>query len=193
MDVLVEKNSDNSIQPYKELQYKYERMREKVFQCNYDYAFVVEEDVVIPDNALEMMLSIDAPVVSGVYCLRQFDTLESVQTNIEIDSCRWLKPKDLQQYDIDDTVLKISCGCMGCILIRKDALREFSFIREHTQPPDIDFASYCVKHNIAQYVHLDVLCDHITIDNKVLRFSDNAVGVELLTYNEVYNGGKTNN
>lgn len=155
---------------YRNVQLNYEKMRRIALQDGYSAVWCIEDDMLPPPDALTKLMAIDAPVVSGLYVLRhgaRVPNLMQYGRSVEIgSSMEWAAVK--AHIERGETVIPMSGGCQGCLVIRRAVLEGFSFIRETRGAPDMEFMRHCFKHGIPQRARLDVRCGHIESDGRVL-------------------------
>lgn len=136
---------------FRNIQLNYEKMRRIALDYKYDRVWIVESDMIIPDDALARLSEVDADVVSGVYIL------PTKPTRLNL-----VNPKG------DSGVVECGGGSMGCLLIKTKVLEDFSFILDDPFPPDVALMEYCRKQRFKQMGHWGVVCGHIGKDGKVL-------------------------
>ena len=150
---------------YFNVQLNYEKMRLMALREGYQKVWVVEDDTIPPTDALEKMLKVDAPVVTGVYVLRHGMPVSNLLKNDKAptpgNAVGWTEIKWEGQ-------LEVSGGCMGCLLIDVEALIDFSFLTGRPHPPDMDLMRYCVANGIKQVANLDVQCGHVKANGEIL-------------------------
>lgn len=163
---------------YRNVQLNYEKMRRIALAENYSAVWCVEDDMLPPADALTKLLEIskatDAPIVSGIYVLRHGANVPNLMQHgrsVEIgSSMEWAAVK--RHLARGETVIPISGGCQGCLVIRREVLDGFSFMRETRGAPDMDFMRYCFTRGVRQVARLDVRCGHIESDGNVLNVDD---------------------
>lgn len=147
---------------YKNMQFAYEKMRQIVLNEGYEAVWIVEADTIPPKDALKKLLEVDAPVVSGLYALRH----GTPAPNIRNHGGAW--PWEHIKRDWGKTV-EVTGGCMGCLLVRKEVLKDFSMIDNNDlRAPDGRMMNYCVEKKIKQMARLDVVCGHVKINGDIL-------------------------
>jgi len=152
-------------------QYRYARQR--ILDGNYDYLFIVEHDMIIPEDALVKMLATDADVVYGLYLFRQGKPLLNAARAV---NSKW---PDMSLTNFPEIVKKareqgwieVSGFGFGCTLIRRKVLETFEMRRNETvgSPcPDMPFAADCLRHGFKQICRFDVICGHIKPNGDIL-------------------------
>ena len=152
-------------------QYRYARQR--ILDGNYDYLFIIEHDMIIPEDALVKMLATDSDVVYGLYMFRCFKPI--------LNACRAVNSKwpDMSLSNFPEIVKKareqgwieVSGGGFGCTLIRRKVLETFEMRRNEpagSPCPDMPFAADCLRHGFKQICRFDVICGHIKPNGDIL-------------------------
>lgn len=153
-------------QCWRNVQLNYEKMR-TITLDRYDKVWCVESDIIPPADALEKLLEVDAPVVSGLYALRHGTPIPSVKVWGETlhgigSAMRW----EEIAANWGKTV-QTSGACMGCTLIDRSAFEGFSFLLRDSVPPDGAWMEHCFHNAIKQMARLDVLCGHKRPDGEI--------------------------
>lgn len=157
---------------YKNMQFAYEKMRQIVLREGYEAVWIVESDTIPPRDALKKLLEVDAPVVSGLYALRHGEPVPNLRTNGA--SMSWQEVKQLWGRTVETTG-----GCMGCLLVRKEALKDFVMIDANDlRAPDGRFMNHCRLNKFKQMGRLDVVCGHVKINGEIL-FPDEILGYRI--------------
>jgi len=152
---------------YLNMQLNYEKMRQVAIREGYQKVWVVESDTIPPEDALSKLLEVDAPVVTGVYVLRHGNPMPNLVRYSENTPT----PGGLLSWEEvrnGGTQMEVSGGCMGCLLIDIEAIRDFSFNTGGQHAPDMDFAAHCHRNKIKQVARLDVLCGHKKPSGEIL-------------------------
>lgn len=147
---------------YRNIQLNYEKMRRIALAENYDAVWVVESDVIPPSDALAKLIEIDAPIVSGVYCLRHGTGIPNLMRYGNMpgigSAYEWM---DLRRFrNKNQNIIEVSGGCMGCLLIRRTVLERFEFILTSRGAPDVPLMEFCWQNGYKQLARLDVVCGH---------------------------------
>ena len=146
---------------YKNIQLNYEKMRQLALTGGYEKAWIVESDTIPPRDALQKLLEVEAPVVSGLYALRHGEPTP----NIRWKDNHWGWPSVQAHWG---QTIETDGGCTGCLLIDRSVLEKFSFINNLNNPPDGAFMDWCINHKIKQMARLDVVCGHKKPDGEVI-------------------------
>ena len=152
-DLLISRDNpkgDEHAGSYWNIQTQYEKMRNLVLE-KYDKVWVVEADMIVPDDALEKLCEVDAPVVSGIYLLRH----NSYRPNTFGERGKY-------------PIMEVGGAAMGCLLIDRSVLEGFSFLLSECKAPDGEFMRYCREKGFRQMARFDVPCGHITATGEVL-------------------------
>jgi len=127
-------HSPTSGQMYRNIQYNYEKMRRIALTEGYDNVFVVESDMVLPENAFAMLRAVDMPVVSAKYIIPLDPPRENVMDGLVVG--------------------------MGCMLIKREILEGFTFMLEEPIPPDVVFSRYCAERGTPIVRCEELTCGH---------------------------------
>lgn len=145
--------------PMRNIQLNYEKMRQTVLKMGYDKVFIVENDMLIPDNALKTLLSVDAPIVGGLYSLRHGSHVPNVMKTPG-EPYRWEELRGKTEIECQGV-------CMGCVVVDRSAL-DFCFeIPEAKGATDMMW----MRHNVGKHrtvARLDVKCGHVEPNGNVL-------------------------
>lgn len=94
----------------------------KAIEEDYTYIFFVEDDNLIPKNALVQLLHHNTDMVGGLY-YRKYRPLETAGMHYDKDGC----PSSINDYQIGDIIENTLVLCSGCTLIKIDALKKLEF------------------------------------------------------------------
>src|SRR5512139_740221 len=148
--------------------YNYQKAERIVKAENYDYLLTVEDDMIVPPDALEKMLDVDADIVYGVYCFRKGAPLLNIS-----------KPHDLMEsYGLPDNLKEwrklygqvIPCGGLGfgCTLIRRSVFDVLQFHSEPGHDADSQIARDALRLGLRQMCDTTVLCGHKRPDTTIV-------------------------
>lgn len=139
--------------------------REYVLEGDWDYMLAVEADIIIPDNALELLLEVDADIVYGLYCFRQSHDW-NIFRRLDHKSGKSLsRTPSLARKYWGKVINTLGLGT-GCTLIKREVLEEIYF-RSGTLGHDWEFALEAKRKGFTQKAHLGVLCGHINNDTAI--------------------------
>jgi hypothetical protein len=141
----------------------YEKMRQTVLRMEYDKVWVLEEDMIAPPDALEKLLEVDAPVVTGLYVLRHGIPISNIFLDWRSGTATW---KELEKTW--GQTIEVQGGAMGCLLLDRSVLEGFCFKVKENIAPDTEFMAHCVERRIRQMARLDVECGHIRADGSIV-------------------------
>jgi hypothetical protein len=142
--------------------YNYNKMRRIVLEEEYDKVWICESDIIPQKNALSKLLLIDTPIATGFYLLRHGTPSPNLMVRDTI-SIHWKKLQDNW-----NKVIEVAGGCMGCLLIDKSILEQYTFEYDDKIPPDSPFMFWCQKNMIKQKADLSVICGHKRPDGKII-------------------------
>jgi hypothetical protein len=146
---------DPNVGDYRNCQTQYEKMRQLVVR-DYDKVWIVEHDMIVPVDALEKLLSVDADVVSGYYLLRH---------GADHSNLFSMQGKPLKE---NHNLVAMGGGAMGCLLVDKKVFEGFSFMMPNQSAPDGEFMRHCREKKFRQVARLDVICGHIKPSGEVI-------------------------
>lgn len=149
------------------IQLNYEKMRQLVISEGYNKAWIVESDTIPPVDALERLMAVDAPVVSGLYALRQgsrppnlfFKGTSGMGQVLNWDQVKanWGK------------VIEVGGSCMGCILFDRTVLEKWTFQRsDYFLAPDMPMMNWMCKEEIKQMADVGVVCGHKASNGEII-------------------------
>ncbi|MDD5254360.1 MAG: hypothetical protein PHG05_04675 [Candidatus Nanoarchaeia archaeon] len=146
-------------------------LKEKALEGNYDYLLSLEQDVIPPNNIIELMLEHNKKIVSGIYFNRDLTTRELTplayvelpeKDSQGLPSMRSLNDSEL----LSNRLIKIvSCG-LGCVLIHKDILKKINFRYEKDKDSFDDrfFGIDLFKLKEPIYCDTRIKCKHLIIN-----------------------------
>lgn len=153
------------------------RGRELVLAGNYDAMLAVEHDMLLPPDALQKLLDVEAPVAYGVYVFRHgvpvLNTYEKYPGKSKnVGESLSLKPKKLQGL-VKQGVIEVSGIGFGCTLIRRNVLEQIVFRHRDSDKNGTDycFAEDCLRADIRQLAHFGVQCGHWNGQKWIMPFS----------------------
>lgn len=156
----------------------------KALDMNTDYVLMVDNDVVLPTDALINLLDDAKDVCLGYYAHRDTDNIYRGRTCV----CKLKKPEGgyyfnyplESEYTADELrklfetgiyKLEIHGGGMGCALIRTDVFREIRYPwydwinyaddNRGMLSEDLYFCEQCIGHGIRRYTDTRVACGHM--------------------------------
>lgn len=157
--------------PQDRVLYQYRLGRRRFLEGGYDYFFVVESDVIPPENALVRLLALDADVAYGLYLFRKSQNVnvfeKYVPTGLNVGQPLNLKPR-LYQKALRQGVIDCSGGGLGCALIARHVLEKLDFRMEGRMYCDTYFTKDVYKTGFAMKADLRVQCGHKDEDGTIL-------------------------
>jgi len=165
--------SGNSRQDHENTLYQYRYARQRIISGDYDYLFIVEHDMIIPDYALEKLLDTPADVVYGLYLFRHVKPVLNACRDV---ASRWpdmsltLFPEIVKKAKHQGWI-EVSGSGFGCTLIKRKVLETFDMRRSEVgghPSPDMPFAADCMRNGFKQICRFDVPCGHIKPDGDIL-------------------------
>jgi len=145
---------------------KYNHARDLVLTGMYDAMLAVEDDMIVPPDALTRLLATGADVAYGLYCWRNMGFHKwsayteladvsgtSLDTDPEAAKAAWGQVIDVQGIG------------MGCTLIHRHVLETFPFRTHKHACCDWGLALDCQAEGFSQKCDLGVVCGHMTTHN----------------------------
>lgn len=160
------------------------KIAQKALDMNVDYVLMVDNDVVLPNNALTNMLEDVKDVCLGYYAhrgvnnnytghmsaCRLYDSSGKAYFHYPIES-EYTAAEMFDMRESGITKLKIHGGGMGCALIRTEVFRRLSYpwfawinynnAHRGTLSEDLYFCEACRKADIQIYTDVRVGCGHM--------------------------------
>ena len=147
---------------------------QKALREGVDCVFMVDNDVVLPTNALMNLLELNEEVCLGYYVHRHYSNSYDGKTSV----CRlgefnytWQYPAaELKEMcDRGDYKLQIHGGGMGCALIRVSAFQKMNYPyfkwvnydNGEVLSEDLYFCEQCKNYHIPIYTNTKVACGHM--------------------------------
>lgn len=148
---------------YQDLRIKHEEARKLALDGDYDALFLVENDMVLPPDALKRLVDMRTDVAYALYCsrhgMRQWLAFLSLYSN---SGKSISDSKEYVDEYWDKEVVTQGAG-LGCTLIWRHVLESIPF-RDHEHPlmaDDWSFSQDCIKHGFIQTHNLGVRAGHI--------------------------------
>jgi hypothetical protein len=113
------------------------------------------------------LISSRAPIATGLYVMRH-GTPHPNTVPLEKSPTvgNWHTWAEI--FGAEGPEIRVSGGCMGCLLLTRPAIEDFNFVTGVPGPPDIPFMQYHWKKGTRQIARLDVLCGHIKPNGQIL-------------------------
>lgn len=139
----------------------------------YDKVWMVDDDVIPPDDALQKLLEVDADVVSGLYASRHAPYDPNIIRK---------KPNVFYTWDevkaLGDKTITVEGSGAGCLLLSRSFLDRYKIDMVGYERPrevkyermliDLLLNSFCQRNGIEQKVRLDVQCGHKKANGEIL-------------------------
>lgn len=169
VDWLEIENDPNEPPGYAAILRKYQQARDYLLQGQYDAMCCIEDDMIVPPNALERMVLVDSDIVYTMYNSRHRPHHCNIFLDIHESGGRSITQYDAVRYN--DTVI----GCVGvgqgCTVLSRSVLSAIQF-RLHPEyasyAPDWWFAMDAKAHGFRQHAHLGIKCGHMISDHEAV-------------------------
>lgn len=151
--------------------YLYNLARERLLASEeYTHLMCVEDDMVIPPDAITALLGVGAPVAYGLYTWRRAGHPWSCYRHLWPDSaCSWSEdqPQTIARWYREQRVIDSAGVGLGCTLIERSVLERIPWrlMNPSGEGPcnDWAFSLDCQAAGVQQVHHLGVRCGHITM------------------------------
>lgn len=179
LDVLIMWGDD--IRPYEDrfdaVTRKYQTLRERFLAGPYDALLTVEDDMLIPEDALERLLDVEADIAYGLYVWRyEGNHAWSAHPRVrEEDGLLKFWPLSTMGEELPRKLwgqrLRVEGLGLGCTLIRRHVLARIPWRRPVVPDAhcnDTYFALDAQEHGFTQVCDLGVVCGHRTGDGRIV-------------------------
>lgn len=142
---------------------------EQFLQTDDTHLFFLDDDVVPPTDALQLLLDANKPAISGLYPSEWFDSSDGKIKTRQNAFCDIRDDGELVEAKGRGVQPIRSCGG-GCLLIRRDAIEQLKapWFKFHYNDnglmnlgEDVDFCKKLKEADIPLFVHFDVQCNHV--------------------------------
>lgn len=138
---------------------------QRALEKKYDYLFFVDTDILLPVGAIEKLLAVDQPVVSGVYLggLKIGNDVKIAPVLYDFsereDYVKLFPMNDV----LDDLVLAVAACGFGCCLVRADVLEKVKlrFSEKTMSGEDVLFCHDARNLGYKIFANTGVKCTHI--------------------------------
>jgi hypothetical protein len=166
----LEIENDTDEEPgYRAILRKYQQAREHFLTGDYDAMLCLEDDMIVPPDALERMLLVDSGIVYSMYNSRHHHRQCNVFFDVSEYGGRGITHYDAVRYN--DSVIECVGAGQGCTLIHRPVLAEIPF-RLHpdraSYAPDWWLAIDAKAKGFRQHAHLGVKCGHMISANEAV-------------------------
>jgi len=163
MPVVFGRNDTPVGSKYVDICAKHNEARQMTLDGNFDALFLVENDMVIPADALTRLTALDADVAYGLYVARHGLHQWLCYTYLGDTGGVSLTPQDELRREVWGKPFASQGVGMGCTLIHRHVLEAFEF-RTHPDDDVADdwmFSLDCIAAGFRQVHDLGVVCGHI--------------------------------
>lgn len=139
-----------------------------------DYLMMIDNDTVVPEDALEKLVSDDKDVIIGYYAHRNFSPKYDGRTNLcklgEFNYNKQYSAAEIAELrDKGETVIQIHGGGLGCSLIKMSVFDHINYPyfdwtnygSGYVLSEDLFFDENLRTHSIPIYADIRVECGHI--------------------------------
>lgn len=153
---------------YPNLIIKSEIARQIVIACLYDYLFIVEDDIVLPDDALEKLLTVENPIVVGLHRGRP-ETWGVCGLCVRVADPDGPQDADDRPLTVDDIknwgeIINCTTSSQACMLITRELLLKL----EGAIGKDYEIGKRLSELYIPLLCHTGVLCGHVDETGEIM-------------------------
>jgi len=142
-------------------------LRQKALDEGYDYFFNVDQDIILPKNAIETLINHNKKIISGLY----FNPIKR-GGELKMSPTMWVQFQENKEKMVpikDDVALGnyfleiTSCGS-GCLLIHRTVLEKIKFrynLKEGDGVDDVFFCKDAKEAGFKIYADTAVKCQHM--------------------------------
>lgn len=135
----------------------------------YTHLLTIEDDMIVPPDAIDKLMALEADVAYSVYCWRWGPPhrLSAYRYLFEDNGAAWStdEPHTTRRYLETGSAVDVAGVGLGCTLIKRDVLEALDFrLGETHAANDWYFAVDCQKAKVRQVAHFGVVCGHIRLD-----------------------------
>ena len=142
-------------------------LREKALEGGYDYFFNVDQDIVLPRNAIEVLVGHNKNIITGLY----FNPLKRGD-EIKMSPTMWVafsgnKERMVAVRDdvaLGNHLLQITACGSGCLLIHRSVLEKIKFRYDLSKGKGVDDVFFCkdaIEAGYDIYADTAVKCRHM--------------------------------
>ena len=151
------------------------RMARKAVRDGFDYLFMVDDDTIVPKDALTTLISDDVDVVMGHYIMSGSDDLTPMTEPRGNNYRVYHSEAEIAEMRDDGmNLVEIGGGGMGCALVKVSALKALtdpwfkyvSFKDDDELSEDYYFCHQCRSIRMKVYMDTRVGCDHLKLQWK---------------------------
>lgn len=165
LDIVFARNDNPLDGKLADVRDKHEAARLHALAGDYDAVLFVENDMVIPADALVKLAAVDADVVYGLYCARYGVHPWLCAIDMTMDWATWLSDRPELAKESWGKVISSKGFGFGCTLVRRTALEAVQFrldaVRYKGLADDWFFSWDLQQAGLSQAHHLGVVCGHI--------------------------------
>lgn len=148
--------------------YNYQKAERIVKAEGYDYLLTVEDDIIVPHDALEKMIAVDADIAYGVYCFRKGKPTINIARPDDSMQCYSL-PHNLGEWGrVFGQVIECGGLGLGCTLIKRSAFDVLTFHSDKGGDVDSQLALDARRLGLRQMSDTSVLCGHKRSDDTIV-------------------------
>jgi len=140
--------------------------RQRMLAGNYTHLLVLEDDMVVPPDALDKLMACNAPVAYSLYCWRRTPHYWSAyRALMEDNGVSWSddEPHTIAAKMRNEEIIEVAGVGLGCTLIDRATIEAVPWrLGESRASCDWYFAVDAQRAKIRQVAHLGVVCGHLS-------------------------------
>lgn len=143
---------------------------------NYDYLFITEPDIILPENCLINLVETKADIAVGIYPERpskigDWFNREGQPPNGWLVCMPWNRNRGAEKAVAQRKTFKLTgCAGFGCVLLNRESLDKISFPQRDTagNGPDFGFYQKAREQNLNILCNPNIRCKHIELDGTII-------------------------
>lgn len=151
---------------YRDIVDKHNHARQVALDAGYDAILFVENDMILPPDALTKLLTVDADVTYGLYSARHGWHKWLCALELQERDAVWITDRPQRAKATWGQVIPSYGVGFGCTLVHRHVLEHMPFRLQGDNPDVSDdwiFALDCRDAGFRQAHHLGVVCGHVAV------------------------------
>jgi hypothetical protein len=168
LDVMFTRDNPHGDGSGQNIIYNYQKAERIVKAESYDYLFTVENDVIVPPDALVKLLAVDADIVHGVYGFRRGKAVLNIMRHDDTRESYSLAGNLRAWKKAFGKVIPCNGLGLGCTLIKRSVFDVLTFHSDLGYDGDTQLRNDAVKAGLSIMADTSVLCGHKRPDGTVI-------------------------
>lgn len=140
------------------------RIKELFLKGGYDHLLFIEPDIMLPKDAISLLLSREKDIISGVYLsnMRIGDRYELSPCLFDFADEGFVRVMEMREV-LDDRLIEVSCAGLGCALISRDVLEcvDFRFFERSMAGDNVAFFTDARSKGFEVFADTGVKCNRM--------------------------------